>query len=385
MEKLAIFGAGDYGIRALGELGKERVACFIDNNPTKQGKTLQGIPIISLERYLAQWRGLEILVASTWLEEISAQLEGVYIKNYRPYLPKRQYYYPPDRLVDNPYSTYRQEAKDEADWNRRTRCDRNIGYINKCVELIKDRVPLFNHVEIETCNRCNGICEFCPVSVQNETRDELKMEESLFRKIIKDLEKIGYDGKLALFSNNEPFLDERIIEFHRFARGCLPKARMHLYTNGTLLTLGKFLEIIEYLDELVIDNYNQELRLIPNNRAIKEYCELHPELIKKVTIVLRKPKEILTSRGGDAPNRKKKVSYTNDSCLLPFRQLIVRPDGKVSLCCNDPLGKVTMGDLSKEGIMEVWYGDKFQRTRKLLSRGRGNYPHCVYCDSFIVG
>ena len=240
-------------------------------------------------------------------------------------------------------------------------------------------------MEIETYNRCNGGCEFCPVSVKNELRPEIKMDEILFRKIIDDLARIEYDGKLALFSNNEPFLDERIIEFHKYARECLPKTRMHLYTNGTLLTMDKFLQVIEYLDELIIDNYNQNLELIPTNKAIKEYCEKNRELIQKVTIVLRKPKEILTSRGGDAPNRKKKISYSNDRCMLPFRQKLIRPDGKVSLCCNDPLGKVTMGDLNSENIVDIWYGDKFQEAREKIMSGRGNYPHCKFCDTFIIG
>ena len=223
------------------------------------------------------------------------------------------------------------------------------------------------------------------MSVKNETRVEKRMDEALFRKIIGELKEISYDGKLALFSNNEPFLDERIIEFHRIAREQLPNARMHLYTNGTLLSLDKFVKILDYLDEIVIDNYNQNLDLIPNNRKIRDYCEEHPELIKKVTIVMRKPKEILTSRGGDAPNRKELISYENDSCMLPYRQMIIRPDGKVSLCCNDPLGRTTLGDLNEQSILEVWYGDKFGDVRNSIAQGRGKFDHCKYCDSFIVG
>lgn len=384
MEKVAIFGCGNYGMRAMWELGKERIVCFIDNDPAKQGMEIQDIPVVSLREYSVRWQEVQILIASTYLKEISNQLDDMGITNYRPYLPKLQYYYPPDQLIDDPY-TYREEAMDEADWNSKTSVDRNIEYINQCVKLIKDDIPLFNHVEIETYNRCNGGCAFCPVSVQNEIRAEKRMEEGLFKKIIAELKQVSYDGKLALFSNNEPFLDDRIIEFHRYAREQLPKARMHLYTNGTMLTMEMFLEIIGYLDELIIDNYNQNLELIPNNKAIKEYCEANPELIKKVTIVLRKPNEILTSRGGDAPNRKEKVSYGNDSCLLPYRQMIVRPDGKVSLCCNDPYGKTTMGDLNIESMIDLWYGENFRQIREKLANGRKNHPHCVYCDSFIVG
>ena len=196
---------------------------------------------------------------------------------------------------------------------------------------------------------------------------------------------MNYSGKLALFSNNEPFLDQDIIKKHRYAREKLPFARMHLFTNGTLLTIEKFAQIVGYLDELVIDNYQQELHLIKPCQEIVEYCEAHTELKKKVTIVLRKPKEILTSRGGDAPNRKKLVSYGNLRCILPYKQFIIRPDGKVSLCCNDPYGRNTLGDLNKETMMEVWFNDRFKMVRKCLYEGRKNWEHCKYCDVLALG
>lgn len=270
----------------------------------------------------------------------------------------------------------------EEQWEQIVKNDRTRDTVRAYVEAVKDDVPLFEFVEIETINRCNGICSFCPVNKKSDPRVEAKMSWELFKRIIGQLEDLDYSGELALFSNNEPLLDERIIELHRYARERLPKARMHLFTNGTLLTVPKFEALIPYLDELIIDNYQQELRLIRPSREIKEYVEAHPELRKKVTIVLRKPHEVLTSRGGDAPNRKHLVSYGEDTCALPFQQLIIRPDGKISLCCNDPLGKCTLGDLTKQSLVDVWYGPQFQMVRKCLAEGRKNWKHCEFCDTF---
>ena len=142
---------------------------------------------------------------------------------------------------------------------------------------------------------------------------------------------------------------------------------------------------MQYLDNLVIDNYRQDLQLIKPCQKIKEYCEEHKELIPRVTIVLRKPNEVLSSRGGDAPNRKKLISYGDDKCSLPFKQLIIRPDGKISLCCNDPLGKNTLGDLTKETIIEAWNNENFTRVREALHKGRKYWEHCKYCDSVNLG
>lgn len=119
-------------------------------------------------------------------------------------------------------------------------------------------------------------------------------------------------------------------------------------------------------------------------QEIQEYCKTHPELTKKVTIVLRKPKEILTSRGGTAPNRKQLIDYGKDRCVLPFKQMIIRPDGKVSLCCNDAVGRYTLGDLNQEKMLDVWYGPRFQEVRKSLYEGRERWGECKYCDTFYL-
>ena len=52
--------------------------------------------------------------------------------------------------------------------------------------------PLFNNIEIETVNRCNGTCSFCPVNKNQDPREYKKMPEELFKKIIKELKEINY-------------------------------------------------------------------------------------------------------------------------------------------------------------------------------------------------
>ena len=382
-KKYVIFGAGKWGYQAVYEYGKENILYIIDNNCGSQGKNIEGIPVVNFDYYVNDDRKPHILVAIKEYGDVQRQLDENGISNYSFYVPPFKFFFSPDTLVYNTYE-HREECKSEKEYNEATINRKLFQWVDSRVMRLKNNVPMFQHIEIETYNRCNGVCDFCPVSVKWESRPEHLMEEALFIKIINELAKLDYSGRLALFSNNEPFLDERIIEFHAYARKKLPRTRMHLYTNGTLLTLDKFIQVMKYLDELIIDNYNQELNLIPNCLEIKNYCEQHPELIKRVTIVLRKPKEILATRGGDAPNRNEKISYENTKCVNPFTQMIVRPDGKVSLCCNDPLGKNTMGDLTKSTLCEIWYGERFQEVRKALSRGRQYYSHCKYCDVFNI-
>ena len=383
-ENIVIFGAGSIGRQALTKY-KGKVKYFVDNNKKIQGTLIGNIPVKSVDAILEETENILVVIASKYSTSMEQQLQKMGITNYIFFLQDTNAYYTTEEIIYNPYKNNSGRDVSEDEWNERTKNNYIIDEMNREVDQIYFQKQLFNHVEIETVNRCNGYCDFCPVSKNRDTREYIEMTDDLFRNIIDQLAEINYSGKLALFSNNEPFLDKKIISRHQYAREKLPNARMHLFTNGTLLTIEMFVEIMRYLDELVIDNYQQELKLIKPCEEINAYCIAHPEYRKRVTIVLRKPYEILTTRGGDAPNRKEKISYLNAKCILPFKQLIIRPDGKVSLCCNDPLGQNTLGDLKKEKILDVWHGKKFRTVREALYKGRGYWDHCKYCDNFSIG
>lgn len=65
--------------------------------------------------------------------------------------------------------------------------------------------------------------------------------------------------------------------------------------------------------------------------------------------------------------------------------MIIRPTGKISLCCNDALGEYTLGDASKEKLIDIWYGEKYKMVRNALYEGRENWGHCKFCDTFAFG
>ena len=240
--------------------------------------------------------------------------------------------------------------------------------------------PLFSHVEIETINRCNNTCSFCPVNRKSDTRPFCRMETSFFKSIIGQLSELGYSGALGLFSNNEPLLDDRIFEFCRIARESIPNAFIFIMTNGILLNIEKTELLMRYLDRLVIDNYDDSLRLIKPVQEVYDYCVSNNKYSDRIKICLRKRNEILTNRAGKAPNRTVRIKVAS-ACLYPYSQMIIRPDGKVSLCCNDACGMMTLGDLNTQKMADVWRGEKFMTIREKLSRGRADIPLCSGCDS----
>lgn len=267
--------------------------------------------------------------------------------------------------------------------NEKEKEERFIRFCKKVNDYVNtynyENPPIMERIELETINVCNGLCSFCPANQKSDIRKPQMMSIELFKKIVTDLREINYNGIFSLHSNNEPFLDNRIIEFAKIARENLPDAFINILTNGSVMGLIKFKKIMPYLDEMVIDNYNDDLELNDYNKEIYEYIQKHPELDKKVIICLRKQNEVLRTRAGQAPNNHKKETWPC-SCYLPYIQMVIRPDGKTSLCCNDVYGKVTIGDLNINTIHEVWTSSTANMYRKLLKDGRNNVDLCKYCD-----
>lgn len=264
-------------------------------------------------------------------------------------------------------------------------------------KLYKNYIKLFNQrtaenncflpclISIETINRCNSSCSFCPANIKNETRPFQKMDEALFKKIIAELKELNYSGYLNLYVNNEPFMDKRIEDWYRYAKEQLPKAKMLLYTNGTLLTEERFCKIIPYIDKMIINNYTTTMSLHPNVQKLFNFVKNTKEYWNKdITIQIRYINEILTNRSGVAPN-KKELMYNNEICVMPFTDFTIYPNGTVGLCCSDATEKTCLGNINNESIFSVWTGKTYQNLREKIANGRSNYPFCKGCDFVDAG
>lgn len=50
--------------------------------------------------------------------------------------------------------------------------------------------------------------------------------------------------------------------------------------------------------------------------------------------------------------------------------MVIRPDGKISRCCQDVYGNETLGDVSKESIMKAFAGEKYNEYRESMLSGK---------------
>jgi len=235
-----------------------------------------------------------------------------------------------------------------------------------------------DNIEIETVNRCNNDCSFCPVNIHSDKRKRAVMSTELFYKIINDLADMNYRGIISLYSNNEPLLDERIYEFVEYVRWKLPEVKQELYTNGILLNSKKLDRLSKSVDKLIIDIYCDKDELPKNMLWLNEYPDKD-----NITAIIRNKNQTLTSRAGNSPNKACAGKYES-FCIYPFRQLVIRPDGKVSRCCHDAYGETTLGDLNNQSVLEIWNGELYKNFRKtMIDKGRNAIKGCQKCDTLI--
>ena len=248
-------------------------------------------------------------------------------------------------------------------------------------------VPQPNVVNIETINRCNSTCEFCTANVNAEKRPLRKIDDALYYSIIDQLADWGYKGHLTLYGNNEPWLDTRIVEFHKYAREKLPDSYIFMSTNGLLLNVEKLLQIKPYINQLIINNYALEMKLHKGVQEIYDYVKAHEKDFEDLEIVIqmRYLKEVLTNRAGSAPNKQATEKVIKETCLLPFTDAWIMPNGKLGLCCCDNFEVTEMADLNTTPLKEAWASPKFMEVRRAIAEGRQEYPFCKHCDFIDAG
>lgn len=233
----------------------------------------------------------------------------------------------------------------------------------------------FIQVNIETNTICNRTCDFCLYGIRSNVPAN-PMSASLYFKIIDQLAEIHFAGRLSLFSTNEPLTDKRIYEFIRYAVIMLPDCCHTLVSNGDLLDRERLDRLFQNgLDLLLLNSYDD--KALQNNNGLYEYT-----LSQYPGKILHYDRTVYfdwVSRAGHIKQYAK--APVTGFCDLPNYALYINPKGKVLSCCHDFDEENIVGDLTKQTIMQVWYGVEFTKLRKSLNQGdRSISELCKRCD-----
>lgn len=242
--------------------------------------------------------------------------------------------------------------------------------------FVRAKAPLFSHINIQTTSYCTRRCSFCALGDPKRERTREKMDEALFKKLIDELESIGYSGRVSLFEINEPLADERISSFAGYVKRKLPKAFQFLNTNGDLLTLDLLDSLFENgIDHLIISCY--DTRALHRSRALvakrRYYCTVQDKREDQFFFH--------DNRGGNIKDSSMFSPVHNMFCERVYKQLYVKPNGKVVSCVADYDDMNYIGNVRDSSVVDLWFSENFEEIRRRLKRGDRSFSAlCANCN-----
>jgi MoaA/NifB/PqqE/SkfB family radical SAM enzyme len=263
-----------------------------------------------------------------------------------------------------------------------------------------ERAPILTSVNLELTNHCNLRCTICPVNTTMR-RPKGFMDPALFRRVID--ENPGFHFVLA-FQWGEPLLHPQFFELVRYAadRG----VRTMITSNGTHLTpenraklLACGLERITFSvdgdaeSHFAIRSYELETLRRDVRALVAERDAARAALKIDVSMVVDASTEHalpafraewtgVVDRVQSIPRIMAEKRTT--ACRELWRgTLVVLWDGRVTTCCVDSEGLLTIGDANETPLAELWNGDKIRDLRR--SHVEGTFPGlCEMCGEYAT-
>jgi len=266
-------------------------------------------------------------------------------------------------------------------------------------------------LQIETTSTCNARCVFCPYPALNRKGGLMSME--LFARIIDDMAQIPQINSLVLHGLGDPTLDPRLVDRIKYIRQ--DKAIDHpieVYTNGIAMMPHKLDALKDAGLTCVVFSVNavrpdQHDAIMGTKGKFDTVCANADYAIKiglavETHAVLtndtfnRDDMDIFYRRWGRAGvdgngmviyennwaglNRDTRLWNANNCCSRATGQIYVLVDGRVAMCCYDPSGKTTFGNLSEQSIREVYNSDYYTLFREMHSLNRAAvFERCAGC------
>lgn len=237
--------------------------------------------------------------------------------------------------------------------------------------------PKILAAELEINSYCNRTCSYCPNSVtsRDETGD---MDFPTFKKIISELKVNQFEGRLSFHFYGEPLLSKNLDAYLAHATKELPLAMNVIFTNGSLLTKKRFLELLDSGAGMFIVTKQEQ----DNELPVDLYFDDLTDSEKKKLLYRDHSKLRLSNRAGSIDVGNKDPLPLTRPCLIPQMSIYFTLSGKVLPCFEDYHQTTIMGDITTESLSTIWNKPDYIRFREDLKKGlRKNHPLCAACDS----
>lgn len=250
-------------------------------------------------------------------------------------------------------------------------------------------------IEIELFSFCNRKCAWCPNgNLIDRQSFNTFLDESVLRRLLKELQEYEYLGVFSFSRYNEPFafFDEFQAKL-KIIKEYFPYAKLVSNTNGDYLTKEKIHSSL--IDELTIMDYDCNGRDWCYNKLLKwnveniiEYENYFLGNVNKKQILYywSWPKTgTISDRGGSL--KEYSTIQRKYPCFEPFKFLGVNYDGTISPCCNIRNDNVKQkeyiyGDLKENSLQEILLSEKVRAFKnKLILGDYDETMPCYYCNN----
>ncbi len=261
--------------------------------------------------------------------------------------------------------------------------------IYKLIALILKRYsgfPIWTNLEIDIQASCNRDCEFCPRFWDRSgvRKDEhgnqilTKMSSEQVYNFIDQAHQLGFKGKIKLHRLSESLLDKRYVEFAKYIK--IKGLRLLENTNGDVFKKNDALcaKLDGLIEHLTIGLYDYQ-----NEGEKQEEMAYWRSKFKKTEVVFSLPPENCTIRQGSKVyfETLKNPQALELPCPQPYRMMLIRYDGNVSLCCEDDGCHFDLGNAFEQSLQEIWWSYKHIKIARTLEKqgGRHQFERCSRC------
>lgn len=257
-------------------------------------------------------------------------------------------------------------------------------------------------IKVELTEGCCLYCEFCGIRGIRKGPGSFKfLTVTNAKRIAKQIHKNAWTAKIEFTMHGEPTMNPNTVKIIKAFRKILPKNQMMMTSNGGGLVkdsdrIGDLFDAglnILALDDyqhanfvskvlghakkygIPIHEYPQQKKFTPHTRVkVGQYYICVIRDISTGNVGTRK----LSNHCGCAAPLDRRVT---GRCARPFRELVIRWDLKVPICCNDWRSEFVCGDLTVDGIAKIWQGTALDSARKFLYDKSRSFVPCEGCDS----
>lgn len=276
-----------------------------------------------------------------------------------------------------------------------------------------------NAIQMESCEGCNLRCGFCGIrgitekgpdggSLPPDGKNHY-MTEATAEVVAEQLLHLAWNPRIEWAMHGEPTLNPALPAMLSMMKAYRPDSPQMVTTNGIPMLENWEARVTELFtsgaDTVAVDNYRPyrceeafDAVTIPGV-AKGRYPEEGPAFSphqrprsgeRRLILV----KDLLEAQEGNhatvfnhAGSAYPKDPLAKGRCAKPFRELSVRWDGNVAICCDDWRGEFKVGNVLTEGIEAIWHDPAMYAARRMLYSGVRDAGPCEGCThrSFRVG